>query len=97
MPRYYVGLDLGQAHDYTAVVVAENIERSDQDTELHIRWLERLRDVLYPDVAARLKGLMDAPELGGRGALAVDATGVGAAVVDMLRETYRLTGCRKCA
>jgi hypothetical protein len=84
--RFYVGLDLGQSRDYTAVVVAEKVppEGSD-DYELYIRHLERFRDVLYPDVAERVRKLMDAPQLKGKAALAVDATGVGAAVVDMLR------------
>jgi hypothetical protein len=43
--------------------------------------------VLYPDVAEHVRRLMDAPELKGKAALAVDATGVGAAVVDMLRRS----------
>ena len=57
MARFYVGLDLGQSRDYTAVVVAEKIEPSEpsgRDYELHIRHLERFRDVLYPDVAERV-------------------------------------------
>ena len=29
MVRYFVGLDLGQVHDYTAVVVVERLEISD--------------------------------------------------------------------
>jgi phage FluMu gp28-like protein len=84
--RFYVGLDLGQKSDFTAIVVTEKVppEGSD-DYELHVRHLERFRDVLYPDVAERVSRLMDAPELKGKAALAVDATGVGAAVVDMLR------------
>jgi phage FluMu gp28-like protein len=86
--RFYVGLDLGQSRDYTALCVAEKVppEGSD-DYELHVRYLERFRDVLYPDVAQRVRKLMIATELWGKAALAVDATGVGAAVVDMLRRS----------
>jgi len=86
--RFYVGLDLGQANDYTAIVVAEKVppEGSD-DYELHIRHLERFRDVLYPDVAEQVRRLIDAPELRSKAALTIDATGVGAAVVDMLRKS----------
>lgn len=86
--RFYVGLDLGQNQDYTALCVAEKVppEGSD-DYELYIRHLERFRDVLYPDVAERVRRLMDTPQLKGKAALAVDATGVGAAVVDMLRRS----------
>ncbi len=88
MAKFYVGLDLGQSRDYTALCVAEKVppEGSD-DYELHVRHLERFRDVLYPDVAERVRKLMDAPELKNNSALAVDATGVGAAVVDMLRRS----------
>jgi hypothetical protein len=84
--RFYVGLDLGQASDYTAIVVAEKVppEGSD-DYELHVRHLERFRDVLYPDVAERVSKLMAATGLWGKTALAVDRTGVGMAVTDMLR------------
>jgi len=85
---FFVGLDLGQARDFTAICVAEKVTREDAgDYQLHIRHLERFRDVLYPDVAERVQALMEAPELGSRPALTVDATGVGAAVVDMLRES----------
>jgi len=86
--RFYVGLDLGQQSDFTAIVVTEKVppEGSD-DYELHVRHLERFRDVLYPDVAERMRRLMDAAQLKGNVALAVDATGVGAAVVDMLRRS----------
>ena len=83
--RFYVGLDLGQSRDYTALCVAEKVPPEGvDDYELHVRHLERFRDVLYPDVAEWVGRLMDAPELKGKVALAVDATGVGAAVVDML-------------
>jgi phage FluMu gp28-like protein len=88
--RFYVGLDLGQSRDYTAVVVAEKVEPSEasgRDYELHIRHLERFRDLLYPEVAERVRALMEAPELRGKAALTVDATGVGVAVVDMLRKS----------
>jgi hypothetical protein len=86
--KFYVGLDFGQSRDYTAVAVAEKVEPAGgRDYELHICYLERFRDVLYPDVAERVRRLIDAPELRSKAALTVDATGVGAAVVDMLRKS----------
>lgn len=60
-------------------------EANAEDYELHVRHLERFRDVLYPEVVERVRRLMYVPELRGDAAMAVDATGVGAAVVDMLR------------
>jgi hypothetical protein len=84
--RFYVGLDLGQARDYTAIVVAEKVEAEDgEEYELHLRHLERFLDRRYPEVVEHVSGLMGSRELRGDAALAVDATGVGAAVVDMLR------------
>ena len=87
MARFYVGLDLGQANDYTALVVAEKVppEGTQDDYELHVRHLERFRDVRCPEVVERMDTIMSTPPLRGNAALAVDATGVGAAVVDMLR------------
>lgn len=84
-PRYFVGLDLGQQRDYTAICVLERIPRPDESDgpELHIRHLERFRDVLYPDVAERVAGLMATPQLAESAALLVDATGVGPAVTDI--------------
>jgi hypothetical protein len=84
--RFYVGLDLGQASDYTAIVVAERVEpEGEKEYALHVRHLERFLDWRYPDVVEHVSGLMESPQLRGDAALAVDATGVGAAVVDMLR------------
>lgn len=86
MAKYFVGFDLGQQSDFTAAVVCEKVPPEGlDDYELHVRHLERFRDVLYPEVVERVSRLMEAPQLRGEAALAVDATGVGAAVVDMLR------------
>ena len=42
----------------------------------------------YPEVVERVRELVTHDELAGRCALAVDATGVGAPVVDMLRAAH---------
>ena len=98
MAKFYVGLDLGQASDYTAIAVAERVEEGAKETvkkgneyQLHIRHLERFRDVRYPEVSERVKRLLGAPPLQKNSKLVVDATGVGAAVVDMLRGSAGLT------
>jgi hypothetical protein len=60
---FYVGLDLGQAADYTALAVIQNVTKENPagGTEmfLHLRHLERypLR-TLYPDIAAQVATLM---------------------------------------
>ena len=103
---YYVGLDLGQAADYTALAVLEvptEIEAGAAPRRLRLRHLERypLRTP-YTRIAEGVAGLVgrlrdvsmgrEAPEL------LVDNTGVGRAVTDVLRDrslTFRaitLTG-----
>jgi hypothetical protein len=89
--RYFTGLDLGQAKDYTAVAVLERTTLPDPKREgrkLHhyaVRHLERLPlGTPYPDVGTRLARLFAGPPLAGS-ILAVDYTGVGRPVLDLLR------------
>jgi phage FluMu gp28-like protein len=82
--RFHVGLDLGQANDFTALAV---IEVAGDD--LHVRHLERFRHTLYPDVAERVEALMNSPELKGKANLVIDATGVGPAVTDIFSKRGR--------
>ncbi len=82
--KYFVGLDLGQANDYTTIAVVER-----EGEELRLRHLERFRHTLYPDVAAHVEGLMDTPELRGKADLIIDATGVGPAVTDIFAKRGR--------
>src|SRR5215208_4653579 len=84
MSRFHVGLDLGQATDYTAIAVVEAAAG-----DLHVRHLERFRNTLYPDVADRVGALMDSPQLEGKAALVIDATGVGPAVTDIFTKRGR--------
>ena len=104
---YYVGLDLGQMRDHTAIAIVtlndlckkindllEMISRSghrivsyDEIPEpiYEVRHLERLPlGTRYPEVVERVRKLLDTPPLQKNSILAVDATGVGTAVVDML-------------
>lgn len=53
---FYVGLDLGQMNDYTAIAVVQ--ETADG---LHVRHLGRFRHTLYPDVADRVKNSWRGP------------------------------------
>ena len=79
MSRFHVGLDLGQANDYTAIAVVEEAG----DDLLLVRHLERFRNTLYPDVADRLEALLDSPQLRGKAELVIDRTGAGPAVADL--------------
>jgi hypothetical protein len=79
MGRFYVGLDLGQAADYTALAIAERV-----DGQYHVRHLQRFRlGTSYPDMVAEVARMMRTEPLQGGGVLVVDQTGVGRPVVDL--------------
>jgi hypothetical protein len=79
---FYLGVDLGQRHDPTAIAVVERMDQS----SLRVRHLERVPlGTPYPGVVARVREIARHRNLLGNCALAVDGTGVGAPVVDMLR------------
>ena len=65
---FYVGLDLGQSADYTALAVVQDVTEKNQaggtEKYLHLRHLERypLR-TLYPDIADAVADLMRHPNL----------------------------------
>ena len=94
---YIVGLDLGQRRDYTALAVVERLDEATgafdwaryearRDRLYNLRHLERPPlGTPYTEVAQRVKELTSSALLHGRCKLVVDATGVGAPVVDLLR------------
>ena len=88
---YFVGLDLGQRQDFSAVAV---VERDEQGC-MRVRHLERLAlGTPYVNVVSRVSEIMQHPELARESRLVVDATGVGAPMVEMLRAArpaYRVT------
>ena len=87
----YAGLDLGQRRDHSAIAVVERYElyRYGQGPKLNhlaVRYLERLPlGTPYGDVVERVRKMTRAMREAGGCALAVDGTGVGAPVVEMLR------------
>jgi hypothetical protein len=99
---FFVGLDLGQSQDYTALAVIHQLPTAANrsERELHLRHLERypLRTP-YPDMVDRVGRLLSDPKLTlteldptraqyktYRPTLVVDSTGVGTAVTDMVRK-----------
>jgi hypothetical protein len=99
-PDYVVGLDLGQARDYTAIAVMERTKIAGTD-RYGVSHLARMQ-APYPEVVrsvAELLRAIDSRDRGwindddGRGylhepdlTLVIDGTGVGVAVVDLFRE-----------
>jgi hypothetical protein len=84
MSRYYVGLDLGQAADYTALCVAERI--GDVPHRYDVSWLQRFAlGTSYVAIVERVAALLGGAPLRGASTLVVDMTGVGRPVVDLFR------------
>ena len=89
--RFYVGLDLGRLQDYSALAVVERVDeiRAWRPAEfrcLKVRYLERLPlGTAYVDVVERVGEVLRHAELRDRSRLVVDATGLGAPVVEMLK------------
>ena len=94
---YFVGLDLGQKQDPTALAVVEWAEYAGawdavtfehrKETSLSLRHLERVPlGTPYPEVVYRVGCTMRSRQLAGAECrhLVVDGTGVGPAVVDLL-------------
>jgi hypothetical protein len=97
MDWHFVGVDLGQAKDFTAIAAVERAEVTGawdaqtyarrKSVSLRLRYLERLAlGTPYPEVVERVVGLTRSSELAGHCHLVVDATGVGRPVVDLLRQ-----------
>lgn len=95
---YFLGVDLGQSKDPTALAVIERIVTTDlncrdgvtfqhpQTVSLALRYLERPKLATpYPDLVARIAAVSLAPPLAQNCEVVLDATGVGRPVVDMLR------------
>jgi len=97
---FFVGVDLGQRRDFTAIAVVERITPVKRGFD-HLLWMateetaadewvvrhaERIRlGTPYTDVVRRVVEVARRVTQGGECRLVVDATGVGMPVVDMLR------------
>ena len=79
--KFYVGLDLGQVQDYTAIVVQEKT-----DGRYKVRWLERPDlGTKYPEIVDRVKEILSSPAIRGA-SLVIDRTGCGRPVFDMFEK-----------
>ena len=96
---YFARLDLGQRQDPTALAVVEWTEYAGawdaaafeyrKETSLNLRYLERVPlGTPYPEAVYRVGCTMRSRQLAGGESrhLVVDGTGVGPAVVDLLRQ-----------
>ena len=91
---YTVGLDLGQANDYTALVVIERIDSMvdyvSTGKRYNIKHLQRIKlGTPYDEIVAIVGRMMKAlPHVHGqpKPRLIVDGTGVGRPIVDLLKK-----------
>lgn len=92
--RYWLAADLGQANDYSAVVVLKDEALPIIDNgkcivgprERTVVYADRFRGVSYVDVVDHLIRLKNAPPFAGKTALCIDGTSIGRVVSDMLWE-----------
>ncbi len=83
-----MGLDLGQAQDYTAIVISEATESTVEANRLlhEVRYIERFPlGTPYPDVVNRVITMLETPQLK-ECVVIIDNTGVGRAVSDLFRK-----------
>ena len=85
MIKFFVGLDLGQSQDYTALSILERL-KNDKECVYHVRHLERIRGAPYPSIVEKTARIMQSPGLKGCASLVVDQTGVGAPVIDLFQQ-----------
>jgi hypothetical protein len=87
---YYLGLDLGQTTDFTALTVVERSVRfeGEQGEFLHaLRHLQRFPlGTPYGEIVTAVARMVASRPLQGQAVLTVDHTGVGRPVVEMLRQ-----------
>jgi len=100
--RFFLGLDLGKQRDHSAIAVVERVETPQLHLApalyggLAVRYVERLAlGTSYPAVVERVRRIVGMRELAGACCLAVDATGLGGPVVEMLRSAG--LGCEVAA
>jgi hypothetical protein len=93
--RYFVGLDLGQASEFTALAVLERSAGGSEGAAAQRRPVYALRHLRrfplgtpYAEVVDEVRGLLRTPPLPGA-FLVADQTGVGQAVVSLLAEELR--------
>ena len=92
--RYWVGADLGQANDYSAVCVIKDqaLPVSDGNRivvgtrERTVVYADKFKGVSYVDVIDHLIKVRNASPFGGKSELVIDGTSIGRVVSDMLWE-----------
>ncbi len=97
MTECFSGLDLGQASDFSAIVVVERTQRFVWTKPLYfyfVKYIHRWQlGTSYPTIVADLKAMYESPFLTGS-TLAIDRTGVGRGVSDMVKASGIKAKCK---
>jgi hypothetical protein len=93
MGEFFISADLAQVNDYTAITIIESFLEDKTGAEYHLRHIERPeRGTPYPKIVDRLKELAESPQLRQEHkTVAIDITGVGRPVWDLLKQNFRGT------
>jgi hypothetical protein len=95
--HFFLGLDLGQRHDFTALAILERTVlftgrrdpvsfQLETQTSLCFRHLHRYpTGTSYTAITDDLRRLVSSPQLANHSTLVLDATGIGGPVLDLLR------------
>jgi hypothetical protein len=85
---YFIGLDLGQTTDFTALTVLERSARAGEETIYLLRHLQRFHlGTSYTSIIELVAKILGTAPLVGCSTLVIDQTGVGRPVVDMFRRS----------
>lgn len=83
--RFFIGMDIGQQYDYTAITVIESEFVTGQGIQHTLQFIYRFPLKLpYPTMVDRVVNFVGSNALLKNSVLVVDYTGVGAPVFDML-------------
>lgn len=84
--EFFVGLDLGQAHDSTALCVVEKRSMPGEPDRFGIRHLQTWLGEPYPALVDHVVRILARPPLDLARSLIIDRTGVGRPVYDLFRQ-----------
>lgn len=97
--RVFIGADIGQANDYTALTVVDRQDSPPLGTvhgdlptyKYTLRFIERIRHIPYPDIIKRIISVTNSEKLPRDPVpvLVIDATGVGKPILDLIRRSTR--------
>lgn len=92
--RYWIGADLGQANDFSSVVVIKDQQLPESEgsqivlgsRDRTVVFADKFRGISYVDACDYFVRLRNAPPFGGKSELVIDGTAIGRVCSDILHE-----------